>query len=108
MYAKVLQTCPTLCDPMDCSLPGSSVLGILQARILEWVAIPFFLTQGPNLGLLQCRQILYCLSTREALKSYGMGSNLDLPHIEFLRPECIILTKYSPVHFLIRKEMYKA
>ena len=33
------QLCPTLCDPMDCSLPGSSVCGILQARILEWVAI---------------------------------------------------------------------
>ena len=32
---------PTLCDPMDCSLPGSSVHGILQARILEWVAMPF-------------------------------------------------------------------
>ena len=38
----VAQLCPTLCDPMDCSLPGSSVHGILQARILEWVAIPFF------------------------------------------------------------------
>ena len=35
------QSCPTLCDPMGCSLPGSSVHGILQARILEWVAIPF-------------------------------------------------------------------
>ena len=35
----MLQSCPTLCDPMDCSLPGSSVHGILQARILEWVAI---------------------------------------------------------------------
>ena len=33
------QSCPTLCDPMDCCLPGSSALGILQARILEWVAI---------------------------------------------------------------------
>ena len=41
---KVLftQSCPTLCDPMDCSLPSSSVYGILQARVLEWVAIPFF------------------------------------------------------------------
>ena len=38
---KVTQSCLTLCDPMDCSLPGSSVHGILQARILEWVAIPF-------------------------------------------------------------------
>ena len=39
--AKSLQSCLTLYDPMDCSPPGSSVHGILQARILEWVAIPF-------------------------------------------------------------------
>ena len=37
----VIQLCPTLCNPMDCSLPGYSVHGIFQARILEWVAIPF-------------------------------------------------------------------
>ena len=37
----VTQSCLTLCDPMDCSLPGSSVHGILQARILEWVAVSF-------------------------------------------------------------------
>ena len=37
---KSLQSWPTLCDPMDCSLPGSSVHGISQARILEWVAMP--------------------------------------------------------------------
>ena len=37
----VTQSCLTLCDPMDCSTPGSSVHGILQARILEWVAMPF-------------------------------------------------------------------
>ena len=36
-----LHSGPTLCDPMDCSLPGSSVYGILQSRILEWVAVPF-------------------------------------------------------------------
>ena len=40
MHAKSLQSCPTLCDPVVCSLPGSSVHKILQARILEWVAIP--------------------------------------------------------------------
>jgi len=39
--AKSLQLCLTLCDLMDCSLPGSSVRGISQARILEWVAMPF-------------------------------------------------------------------
>ena len=38
--AKSLWSCPTLCDPMGCSRPGSSVRGILQARILEWVAVP--------------------------------------------------------------------
>ena len=38
--AKSLQLCPTLCDPMDCSLPGFSIHGILQARTLEWVARP--------------------------------------------------------------------
>ena len=41
MKVKVAQSCPTLCDPMDCSPPGSSVHGILQARILEWVAVSF-------------------------------------------------------------------
>ena len=39
-HAALLQLCPSLSDPMDCSLPGSSVHGILQARILEWVAVP--------------------------------------------------------------------
>ena len=39
--AKSLQPCPTLCDPMDCGPPGSPVHGMLQARRLEWVAIPF-------------------------------------------------------------------
>ena len=37
----VIQWSPAFCDPVDCSLPGSSLLGILQARILEWAAIPF-------------------------------------------------------------------
>ena len=39
--SEVTQSCPTLCDPMDCSLPGSSVHGIFQARVLQWVAIAF-------------------------------------------------------------------
>ena len=40
MYAKSLQSCATLCDPVDCTPPGSSVYGILQAKILELVAMP--------------------------------------------------------------------
>ena len=42
LYLKMkVKSCPTLCNPMDCSLPGSSVHGIFQARVLEWVAISF-------------------------------------------------------------------
>ena len=40
LYAQMLQLCPILCDPMNWNLPGSSVHGILKARILEWVAMP--------------------------------------------------------------------
>ena len=43
MHAKSLHSCPTLCNPMACSPPGSSIHGILQARILEWVAMPSFM-----------------------------------------------------------------
>ena len=39
--SEIAQSCPTLRDPMDCSLPGSSIHGILQARVLEWGAIAF-------------------------------------------------------------------
>ena len=55
MHAKLLQLCPTHCNSMDCSPPGSSVYRILQARILEWVAMPssIFLTQESNQHLLR-------------------------------------------------------
>ena len=59
VYLKVTQSCLTLCDPMDCSLPSSSVHGILQARVLEWVAISF--SRGysrPKDQTQHCRQIL--------------------------------------------------
>ena len=63
---KVTQSCLTLCNPRGCSLPGSSVHEILQATILEWVAVPFsrgiFPTQGSNPCLLHCRRILHHLS----------------------------------------------
>ena len=63
--AKLLQLCPTLCDPVDFSLPDSSVHGILHSKnagvgchsLLQGI----FPTQRSNLGLLHCRQILYHL-----------------------------------------------
>ena len=48
VHAKLLQSCLTLCDPMTCSLPSSSVCGILHIRILEWVAL---LGDLPNPGI---------------------------------------------------------
>ena len=53
--SKVVQSCPTLCDPMDCSLPDSAIPGIFQARVLELVAVAFSVT---NLGsVLKSRDI---------------------------------------------------
>ena len=62
--AKLLQSCPTLCDSVDGSPPGSSVPGILQARTLEchFLLQEIFPTQGLNPNLLHCRQTLYHLS----------------------------------------------
>ena len=61
MKVKVAQLCPTVCNPIDYTFHG-----ILQARILVWVAVPFSKgispTQGSNPGLPHCRQILYQLS----------------------------------------------
>ena len=78
-FVLVAQSCLTLWDPMDCSLPGFPVHGILQARILEWVAISFSRasspTQGLNLGLLHCWQILYYLSHQ--------GSNVTVKNPAF-------------------------
>ena len=65
MRAESLQSCAILCDPMDCSLSGSSVHGIFQARILSGLSFPSpgdLPTRGSNLGLLHCRRILYQLS----------------------------------------------
>ena len=58
--AKLLQSCPALCDPMDCSPLGSSVRGISQARILEWVAI--FFSRGSSLP--QIRTQVSCIAGR--------------------------------------------
>ena len=65
MHAKLLQSCLTLCDPIDCSPPGSSVHGISQARTLEWISFPFSKGSSPPRDQTQvsyCRWILYQLN----------------------------------------------
>ena len=70
---KVVQTrlSPTLCDPINCSRPGSSVHGISQSRIVgcRFLLQGIFLTQGSNPGLLHCRKVLYHLSHQENQRS---------------------------------------
>ena len=71
---SVTQSCPTLCDPMGCSPPGSSALGILQARMLEWVAIPFSNMYIDHLpfGLTSCSGLHNTLSKFPALTVYSL------------------------------------
>ena len=76
------KSCPALCDPMDCIPPGSSVHGILQARILVWVAIPFPRGSSQLKDLRQVsftgRQIIYHCATRK-------------PHVDYICIYCIYI-----------------
>ena len=78
---KVSQSYPTLCNPMDCNLPGSSVHGILQARILEWVAIPF--SRGSSNPGIKPRssalQMYSLLSEPPGKVGAAVGSQLAVP-----------------------------
>ena len=98
----VARSCPTLFDPLECSLPGSSVHGILQARMLEWVAIPF--SRGSSSSRDQTR--VFCIAgrfftiwaTREALSVGQVRKISDVklaakPHPKdksILPPECSV------------------
>ena len=90
----MLVTHSTLCDPMDYSLPDSSVHEISQARILGWIAIALlqgiFLTQGSKPGLLHYRQILYHLSHQGSL------SQRVLPSFE----KILAIPTSGPLHML--------
>ena len=83
IVCEVTQSCPTLCDPMDCSLPDSSVHGIFQAIVLEWIAISFsrgiFPIQGSNPSLPHCRQMLYRLSHHSLAPGKLQGGNTAPP-----------------------------
>ena len=86
MLCLVTQSCMALCDPMDCSPPDPFVHGILQARILEWVAVPTSRGSSWPRDRIQVshRQILYCLSF--LLLSHSVES-------DFLRPRGLYPTR---------------
>ena len=68
--AKLFQSCSTLCDPIDGSPPGSSIPGILQARILEWVAISF------SNACMQAKSLQLCLTLCNPMDSSPPGSSV--------------------------------
>ena len=73
--SEVTQLCPTLSDPMDCSLPGSSVHGIFQARVLEWVAI-----EGTYLNIIEAiydKCTANIILDGEELKGFPLGQEQD-------------------------------
>ena len=77
-WSEVAQSCLTLCDPVDCSLSGSSV-----SRQGHWSGLPFlspgiFPTQGSNPGLLHCRQMLYCLSHQRRPSLLYLSNNFEI------------------------------
>ena len=86
--AKSLQSCRTLCDPKDCSPPGSSVHGILQARILEWVVMPSSrVSSWPrDRTCVSCSSCItgrffYHWATRNAYNSTSKGHNFMWPFV---------------------------
>ena len=74
--SEVAQSCPTLCDPTDCSLPGSSLHGILQASVLEWVAISF--SRGSSRP--RDRTLVSCITGRR----FNLWASL--PYIDINQP----------------------
>ena len=76
-HAKSVESCPTLCNPVDCNPPGSSVHGILQARILEWIAMPF---PGalPNLGTEPMSPVAPALQADSLLLSHRETSFIEM------------------------------
>ena len=88
MKSEVAQSCPTLCSPVDCSLPGSSIHGIFQARVLEWGAISFSRGSswpGDWTWVTHCRQTFYHLSHQRSQKSIKESSILrwNYLYVEF-------------------------
>ena len=88
--SEVAQSCPTLCDPVECSPPGSSVHGTLQARILEWVAISFSRGSSQPRDWTQVSRIagrrFNLWATREApvLGSFDSSISLEFSHLMIL------------------------
>ena len=98
----VTQCCPTLCNPMNCSPPGSSVRKIVQARILEWVAIPF--SRGSSQHTDQTRSPALqvdSLSSEPPWKPHSVFYNSTKTSYEYLHVSCSICAPILPFFLLL-------
>ena len=109
LNAKSLQLCLTLCDPMGCSLPGSPVHGILQARILKWVAMPSskgnFLTQGQPWAS-SCPALAGTFFTTSATQVYVWPKNLfrcSLPSYGKTQVNFLTNPIYTDIHIQMHR-----
>ena len=95
--SEVTQSCPTLCNPMDCSPPGSSIHGIFQARILEWVAIFFSRRSSPPRDSTQVSRIVgrhfTVWATREGLTDEWINKMQCIYTMEYCR--CLVAKSCS-------------
>ena len=98
--SEVAQSRPTLCDPMDCSLPGFSIHGIFQARVLEWGAVPF--SQGsPLIFFRQCFPMFFFVSFTFLFSS--LYYQLICNFLNFSKLGCFIAEAHSIWHFAALK-----
>ena len=93
----VTQLCPTLCDPMNCNPPGSSVPGILQARILEWVVIPFSRGSSQPRDWIWVSQIVDRLLSESTGKSFELSYDPAIPLLGIYSEKIIPKDTCNPV-----------
>ena len=106
MKVKVTQSCMILCDPADCSLPSFSIHGILQARILEWVAIPSFRGsfQPRDQTQVSASQADSLLSEPPGKPSFfiwtGVKKKSELHLVTDIKL-CLIMAKWTPISLIL-------
>ena len=101
MLCSVVQSCLTLCDPMDCSPPGSSVHGTSQARILEWVAISFSRasSQHRDRNHVSCISCIFCIGSRFlTAESPGKPKVSQFSSVQSLSRVLLFATPWTAAH----------
>ena len=97
--SEVAQSCPTLCDPMDCSLSGSSVHGIFQARLLEWIAISF------SMGSSQLRNWTWV--SRTAGRRFTVWATREAPWYHWSSIIILVIFFHSFIIFFSVRNVFK-